>query len=227
MNSPKKKNVITGIKPTGEMPHIGNFVGALLPLKKLAEAGNPTAFFSADLHSLTSVFNAKTLKENERNLFLFLFSVFGIDTEITVFRQSDIPLIPKLQCILNNVTPYSLMLRAHAFKDSQAKAADINMGVFNYPVLMAADIIGYDTDLVPIGQDQKQHVEMTRDIATAFNKTYGADVFKLPQEHIAKVPTLPGLDGRKMSKSYNNFIGVFDDEKTLRKKVMSIVTDSK
>lgn len=156
------------------------------------------------------------------------FHFLGIDTPIWIFKQSDITLIPKLNWILNNVTPYSLMLRAHSFKDSEAKGLDLNMGVFNYPILMAADILAYDIDVVPVGQDQKQHLEMTRDIAKVFNKTYKSDIFKLPVEYIEpNVATLPGVDGRKMSKSYDNFIGVFDDDKVLKKKVMSIVTDSK
>jgi len=129
--------------------------------------------------------------------------------------------------ILSSVTPYSLMLRAHSFKDSQQKNSDINMAVFNYPILMAADIIGYDTDIVPVGKDQKQHLEFARDIAQNFNKTYGVEFFKLPEPHIEKsVEIIPGTDGRKMSKSYDNFIGIFDDEKTLKKKIMSIETGS-
>ncbi len=120
------------------------------------------------------------------------------------------------------------MLRAHSYKDAQAKVTDMNMGTFTYPILMAADIIGYDIDIVPVGQDQKQHVEMARDIARAFNKTYGEEVFIEPQEYIRpEVATLPGIDGRKMSKSYGNFIGIFDTEAVMKKKIMSIVTDSK
>lgn len=247
--------------------HLGNLLGAVLPFKALAEK-NDAAIFIADLHALTSVKDAETLRKNTHELALTYFSIFGIDTPIRIFKQSDIVLIPKLNWILNNVTPYSLMLRAHSFKDSENKAmtelekndnicektADrsesyevstvseetkslntkievipqLNMGVFNYPILMAADILAYDIDVVPVGQDQKQHLEMTRDIAKAFNKTYQSDIFKLPVEYIEpNVATLPGVDGRKMSKSYDNFIGVFDDDKTMKKKVMSIVTDSK
>ncbi len=207
--------------------HLGNLLGAVLPFKHLAEK-NDAAIFIADLHALTSVKSAADLKRNTRELTLTYFSIFGIDTPVHIFRQSDIVLIPKLNWILNNVTPYSLMLRAHSFKDSEAKGMDLNMGVFNYPILMAADILGYDIDVVPVGQDQRQHLEMTRDIAKAFNKTYDADIFKIPSEYIEpSVATLPGIDGRKMSKSYGNFIGLFDDAATLKKKVMSIVTDSK
>ncbi|MDD5197970.1 MAG: tryptophan--tRNA ligase [Candidatus Gracilibacteria bacterium] len=266
------KKILTGVKPTGDQMHLGNLLGAVLPFKRLAEK-NDAAIFIADLHALTSVKNAADLKRNTHEMALTYFSIFGIDTPVHIFRQSDIPLIPKLNWILNNVTPYSLMLRAHSFKDALQKqkilekslfpkivfdmekkclkagisdkaiifektqeaydnlygnAPNLNMGIFNYPILMAADILAYDTDIVPVGADQKQHLEMTRDIAKAFNKTYKTDIFKLPSEYIEKdVSILPGIDGRKMSKSYDNFIGIFDDDKTLKKKVMSIVTDSK
>lgn len=227
LKNSKMKKILTGVKPTGDQMHLGNLLGAVLPFKRLAEK-NDSAIFIADLHALTSVKNAADLKRNTHEMALTYFSIFGIDTPIHIFRQSDIHLIPKLNWILNNVTPYSLMLRAHSFKDAEAKEIDINMGTFNYPILMAADILAYDTDVVPVGQDQKQHLEMTRDIAKAFNKTYKTDIFKLPSEYIEpSVATLPGIDGRKMSKSYGNFIGLFDDPKTLKKKVMSIVTDSK
>lgn len=223
------KKIITWVKPTWEMPHIGNLVGAILPFKKISEQSwIDSALFIADMHALTSIKDAHTLEENTRNLALTYYTIFWLDTPVKIFRQSDIVLIPKLKWILNNVTPYSLMLRAHSFKDSQAKKNDLNMWVFNYPILMAADIIGYDIDIVPVWEDQKQHLEMTRDIAKAFNKTYSKEVFKIPKEYIEKwTSQIPGLDGRKMSKSYNNFIGVFDDEKTLKKKIMSISTDSK
>lgn len=167
------------------------------------------------------------MREQSHELAIEYLSIFGLDTELTIFRQSDIHDITKLMWILSNVTPYSLMLRAHSFKDAEAKNADINMGVFNYPILMAADIIGYDIDAVPVGKDQIQHLEMTRDIARAFNKTYGQEVFREPEAIVTEgLETLPGTDGRKMSKSYDNFIGVFDDDKTLKKRVMSIVTGS-
>lgn len=221
------KKIITGIKPTGAQLHIGNLVGAELPFHRIAE-GNDAAIFIADLHALTSVKDGEKLRRQSLELALTYLAVHGPETDITIFKQSDIRAIPKLNWILANVTPLSLMLRAHSFKDAEAKNSDINMGVFNYPILMAADIIGYDIDVVPVGQDQKQHLEMTRDIARAFNKTYGEEVFTIPQEYIEpNVATLPGIDGRKMSKSYDNFIGVFDDEKTMKKKIMSIVTDSK
>ena len=283
------KKILTGVKPTGDQMTLGNLLGAVLPFKRLA-LKNDAAIFIADLHALTSVKSAEDLKRNTHEMTLTYFSIFGIDTPVHIFRQSDIPLIPKLNWILNNVTPYSLMIRAHSYKDFQQEIEkyqseidrlkgqteqaiemqelffknaskevitqieeqiglqkiqqvnaqkfidnckknyenNLNMGVFNYPILMAADILAYDTDIVPVGADQKQHLEMTRDIAKAFNKTYKTDIFKLPSEYIEKgVSIIPGIDGRKMSKSYDNFIGLFDDDKTLKKKVMPIVTDSK
>lgn len=220
------KKILTGVKPTGVSMHLGNLVGALLPLKRIL-AGNDTAIFIADLHALTSVKNGEKLREQSLEVAIEYLSIFG-DESITYFRQSDIRDITKLMWALANVTPYSLMLRAHSFKDAEAKNADINMGVFNYPILMAADIIGYDIDAVPVGRDQLQHLEMTRDIARSFNKTYGQDVFKEPEAITSdEFDVLPGIDGRKMSKSYDNFIGIFDDENLLKKRVMSIVTDSR
>lgn len=200
-------------------------MGALLPFRDLAK-GNDAAIFIADLHALTSVKDGATLSHQSFELAVEYFAILGTDTSVRIFRQSDIADITKLMWVIANVTPYSLMLRAHSFKDSEAKNTDINMWVFNYPILMAADILGYDIDAVPVGKDQLQHLEMTRDIARAFNKTYG-DTFTEPEAIITKtVETLPGIDGRKMSKSYDNFIGVFDDEKTLKKRVMSIVSGS-
>lgn len=220
------KKIITGIKSTGSSLHLGNLMWAVLPFAQAAK-GNDAAIFIADLHSLTSVKDGKTLREQTLEIAIEYFAIYGLDTPFTIFRQSDICDITKLMWIIANVTPYSLMLRAHSFKDAEAKESDINMWVFNYPILMAADIIGYDIDAVPVGRDQLQHLEMTRDIARAFNKTYGRPVFTEPEAIITKtVETLPGIDGRKMSKSYDNFIGVFDDEKTLKKRVMSIVSGS-
>ena len=153
------------------------------------------------------------------------FSLFPEDSNIVVYDQSKVTNINNMNWILSSMTPYSLMLRAHTFKDSQAKNSDINMATFNYPILMAADIISYDADIVPVWKDQKQHLEFARDIAENFNKNYEVDFFKLPDAGILKtVATIPGTDWRKMSKSYNNHIWIFDDEKTLKKKIMSIQT---
>lgn len=220
------KKIITGVKPTGSSMHLGNLMWAVLPFQKVAK-GKDSAIFIADLHALTSVKNGEKMRDQSFELAVEYFSIFGLDTDITIFCQSDIVDITKLMWILSNVTPYSLMLRAHSFKDAEAKNADINMGVFNYPILMAADILGYWIDSVPVGKDQIQHLEMTRDMARAFNKTYNTDIFIEPEAIIAEeVATLPGIDGRKMSKSYDNFIGVFDDEKILKKRIMSIISGS-
>lgn len=197
-----------------------------MPFDRLAK-DNDAAIFIADFHALTSVHEGEKLRKQSHELALTYLAVHGPDTDIAIFRQSDIALIPKLSWVLGSVTPYSLMLRAHSFKDAEAKGLDLNMATFTYPILMAADILAYDTDIVPVGKDQIQHLEMARDIARAFNKTYGQEVFKEPVAHVEKaVETLPGIDGRKMSKSYDNFLGVFDDEKMLKKKIAQIVTGS-
>jgi tryptophanyl-tRNA synthetase len=218
--------ILTGIKPTWAGMHLGNYLGMYQPLMKLARQ-KETFLFLPDFHSLTSVHDGQKLQSNKKRLAAEIFALMPDDVDVVVFEQSQITHINDMMWILWSVTPYSLMLRAHSFKDSQAKNSDINMAVFNYPILMAADIIGYDTDLVPVGQDQKQHLEFARDIAENFNKTYGVDFFKLPEPHIQEdVWLIPGTDGRKMSKSYDNFIGVFDDEKILKSKIMSIQTGS-
>jgi tryptophanyl-tRNA synthetase len=220
------KKIITWVKPTGSSMHLGNLMGAVLPFQRLAEWNDATMFIP-DLHALTTVKDWETLRKQTLEVAVEYLAIFWIDTHIRIFRQSDIQNITKLMWILTNVTPYSLMLRAHSFKDAEAKNTDINMWVFNYPILMAADIIGYDIDAVPVGKDQIQHLEMTRDIARAFNKTYGKEIFREPEAIIEEsVATLPGIDGRKMSKSYDNFIGIFDDDKLLKKRVMSIVSGS-
>ncbi|MFA5917253.1 MAG: tryptophan--tRNA ligase [Candidatus Gracilibacteria bacterium] len=217
--------ILTGIKPTGNGMHIGNYFGAVKPIIENSK-GNTTFLMLADLHSLTSVHNGETLKNNKKRVLLEYFSFLGDNDDIIVFEQSSLQRHTDITRILNSVTPYSLMLRAHAFKDSKAKNSDINMAVFNYPILMAADIINFDIDLVPVGKDQKQHIEFARDIATNFNKIYNTDIFKLPEAKIStNLGIIPGIDGRKMSKSYDNFIGIFDDEKTMKKRIMSIVTD--
>ena len=205
--------------------HLWNYLGMYKPFVEQAR-WNEAFLFLPDYHSLTSVHDGKILQKNKHRLAAELFALMSEDVPFYVFEQSQIKHINDMTWILASVTPYSLMLRAHSFKDSQAKNSDINMAVFNYPILMTADIIGYDTDTVPVGKDQKQHIEFARDIAESFNKTYWVEFFKLPEAHIEdSLATVPGIDGRKMSKSYNNFIGIFDDEKTLKKQIMSIVTD--
>ncbi|PID84526.1 tryptophan--tRNA ligase [Candidatus Gracilibacteria bacterium] len=220
------KKIITAVKPTGASMHLANLMGAVLPFEKVAK-GNDAAIFIADLHALTSVKDGKTLEAQSLEVAMEYFAIFGIDTPITIFRQSDIVNITKLMWILMNVTAYSLMLRAHSFKDAQNKKNDINMGVFNYPILMAADILGYGIEVVPVGKDQLQHLEMARDIARNFNKTYKTQLFVEPEAFVdKKVATISGTDGRKMGKSNDNFIGIFDDEKKLKKTIASIKTDS-
>lgn len=220
------QKIITWLKPTGSSLHLGNLMWAVLPFGRLAQWNN-AAIFVADLHAVNTVKDGVLLRRQTHEIALELMAVHGLDSPIIFFRESDIVGLSRMAFLISNVTSYSLMLRAHVFKDAEAKWVDINMGTFNYPILMAADILGYDIDAVPVGKDQLQHLEMTRDIARAFNKTYGKEVFTEPEAIIAReVATLPGIDGRKMSKSYDNFIWVFDDAQTMKKRVMSIVSGS-
>lgn len=219
------KTILTWVKPTWNWIHIWNYFWAVKPIIDIS-AWNKTFLMLADLHSLTSVHDKETLIQNKKNVLKEYFSLLPEDSEIIIFEQSKLIHHTDIMWILTSVTPYSLMLRAHAFKDSQAKNSDINMAVFNYPILMSADIINFDADLVPVGKDQKQHIEFTRDIAENFNKTYDTDFFKLPSDLISEdLWIIPGTDGRKMSKSYDNFIPIFAPENILKKKIMSIVTD--
>ena len=185
----------------------------------------------ADVHSLTTVHDGADLARNKKAVLLDYFSL--IDEKLLespsffIFEQSKVKRLMDIFWVLSSVTPYSLILRSHAFKDAQVKNAEINMAVFNYSILMTADIITYDVDFVPVGKDQQQHIEFARDIAEFFNNTYKTQIFKLPSWSIAEdVGLIPGLDGRKMSKSYDNYIGVFEDEKILKKKIMAIPTDA-
>ena len=187
----------------------------------------PFFFFIANFHSLTTVRNAEQLKYNTYAT-AATWLAFGFDTDSNVFyRQSDIPEVTELTWYLSCLTPYPMLANAHSFKDKSNRLADVNAGLFTYPVLMAADILLYDTDIVPVGKDQQQHLEITRDIAASINHCYG-ELFILPQAKIdERVMIIPGTDGQKMSKSYNNSINLFDDEKALKKTVMHIQTDSK
>ncbi len=217
--------ILTWVKPTWNGMHIWNYFWAVRPMIDEA-VWNTTFLMLADLHSLTSVHNKNLLQSYKKRVLIEYFSLLWDNKDIVVFEQSALNRHTDIMWILNSVTPYSLMLRAHAFKDSKSKKSDINMAVFNYPILMAADIINFDIDLVPVWKDQKQHIEFTRDIAENFNNTYGVELFKLPEPKIStSLGIIPWTDGRKMSKSYDNFIGIFDDEKTMKKKIMSIVTD--
>ena len=174
------------MKPTGNGMHIGNYLGAVKPIIDIAQ-GNKTFLMLADLHSLTSVHDKETLIENKKNVLMEYFALLDDTSDMIVFEQSKLIGHTDIMWILTSVTPYSLMLRAHSFKDSQAKNSDINMAVFNYPILMTADIINFDADLVPVGKDQKQHIEFARDIAENFNKTYNSEFFKLPTEIINEI----------------------------------------
>lgn len=216
--------ILTGIQPSGAL-HLGNYFGAMRPMVELQDAGQ-VFYCLVDLHALTTVREPAVLRENIRSAAIDSLAC-GIDPERTVFwRQSDVPMVTELTWILSNVTPMGLLERAHAYKDKVAKGIPANHGLFAYPVLMAADILLYDADRVPVGRDQKQHLEITRDIAVKMNEAYG-EVFKLPEPDIQEATAIvPGIDGQKMSKSYGNTLEIFADEKTLRKKVMSIVTDS-
>ena len=225
--------VLTGIKPTG-MPHLGNYIGALKPLIERAKT-HKTFMFIADLHALNTIHDAKQIKQHTYEIAAMMIAL-GLDMNNTVlFRQSDINEIYQLNTMLMNVTPKGLMNRAHSYKAAMDKNiangddvdAGVNMGLFTYPILMSADILLYNADTVPVGADQKQHVEFARDIAGYFNHTYG-NTFKLPEPVIGKdTGLIPGLDGRKMSKSYDNTIALFAPEKELKKKIMRIITDSK
>ena len=205
--------------------HIGNYFGMMRPALELAQKGE-AYYFIADYHALTSIANADELRQNVLNVALD-FLACGLDPSRTVlYRQSDVPQVTELTWMLANVTPVPMLENAHSYKDKIAQGLKPNAGLFTYPVLMAADILIVQGERVPVGKDQKQHVEMTRDIAGAFNRQYG-EVFVIPEPDIRpEVATLPGLDGRKMSKSYNNTLEIFGDEKATKKKVMSIVTDS-
>lgn len=218
------KKILTAIKPTWNWMHIWNYLWAFKPFLELAK-WKKAYIFIADYHSLTSVHDAETLRKNKLRLLKEYFALLPENSDVTVFEQSKVNRINDITWVLSSVTPYSLMLRAHSFKDSQNKNNEINMATFNYPILMTSDILAYGIELVPVWKDQVQHMEFARDIAWNFNKTYNCELFKLPDYHVEEeLQTIPWTDGRKMSKSYDNFIGIFDDEKTLKKKIMSIVT---
>jgi tryptophanyl-tRNA synthetase len=212
------------LKPTGNL-HLGNYLGALRPAFELSKTYD-CIYFIADLHSLTQTRNAQELASQVLDQTATWLAI-GLDTDKHIlFRQSDVPCVTELTWYLSCVTGHGLLEKAHAFKDAQAKGLEVNMGTFCYPVLMAADILLYDTDVVPVGKDQKQHVEMARDMAGSLNAAFG-ELLVLPEAVIQEeVMLIPGLDGRKMSKSYNNEVPLFCDEKTLRKKLMSLKTDS-
>lgn len=218
------KKILTWIKPTWDWMHLWNYLWMFKPLLENS-IWKESYLMIADYHSLTSVHDRDTLIDHKKRMLCEFYALLPEDSNIITFEQSKITHINNITWILSSVTPYSLMLRAHSFKDAESKNSDINMAVFNYPILMTSDIITYDIDLVPVWKDQKQHLEFARDIALDFNKRYNLEFFKLPDVYISEeVWVIPWIDGRKMSKSYNNHIWIFDDEKTLKKKIMSIVT---
>src|SRR5216684_4834777 len=216
--------ILSGIQPSGVL-HIGNYFGMIQRAIALQNEGE-TFYFIANYHALTSVRDPKTLRENSRRIALD-FLACGLDPErAALFRQSDVPQVTELAWILSTVAPMGLLERAHSYKDKLARGMQASAGLFTYPVLMAADVLIYDSDIVPVGKDQKQHLEMTRDLAVKMNEAFG-DIFKLPEPRIhAATEVVPGIDGQKMSKSYNNTIDIFGDENETRRRVMSIVTDS-
>jgi tryptophanyl-tRNA synthetase len=218
--------ILTGIQSSGR-PHLGNLLGAIIPAIKLSkQPGNDSFFFIADLHSLTTIKDAKTRIDNVRAV-AAAWLAFGFDVEKNyLYRQSQIAEVCELTWYLNCFAPFPMLANAHSFKDKSDRLADVNAGLFTYPVLMTADIILYDAEVVPVGKDQRQHVEMARDIASSFNSQYG-ETFVVPEVRIAEeVMTIPGTDGQKMSKSYGNIIDIFLPDKELLKQLKTIITDS-
>src|SRR3954447_15962423 len=222
--------ILSGIKPTGR-PHIGNYFGMMRPAIEWQDRGD-AYYFIADYHAFTTVHDAKAMREYTRGVALD-FLACGLDPQkATLFRQSDVPQVAELAWLLTCITPMPMLENCHAHKDYRARQAEeqkvepAGHGLFAYPVLMAADILAYQSNIVPVGRDQKQHVEVTRDLAEKWNRLLGP-TFRVPEASIRPdAAAIPGLDGQKMSKSYGNTIGIFEDEKPLRKRIMGIVTDS-
>lgn len=219
--------VLSGMQPSGRL-HLGNYFGSMLPNLAMANEADQSIFFIADLHALTTVQDPKTFKIMCREALLDYLAI-GFDPEKTIiFFQSHVPAHTELAWLLMTVTPMGMLERAVSYKDKTAKGIAATAGLFTYPVLMTADILLYQADVVPVGKDQKQHVEMTRDIAAKFHQAYDCEIFTIPEPKIAEsVAVVPGTDGQKMSKSYGNVIPLFGDEKEIKKAVMGIVTDSK
>lgn len=219
--------ILTGIQSSGK-PHLGNLLGAILPAIELSQkAENECFFFIADMHSVTSIKDSEQRKAHSLAV-AAAWLACGLNTQRhTFYRQSDLPEVSEFSWYLSCFTPFPMLANAHSFKDKSDRLKEVNAGLFTYPVLMAADILMYDADAVPVGKDQQQHLEMTRDIAGAVNNRLGTDILVLPEALIRQeVMTVPGTDGQKMSKSYGNIIDVFASPKELKKQVMSIVTDS-
>jgi len=219
--------ILTGIQSTGT-PHLGNILGAILPaIEKAKNEANDSYLFIADMHSLTQIKDAETLRQNTYST-AATWLAFGLDINKTVFyRQSDVPQVTELSWYLSCFFPYQRLTLAHSFKDKADRLEDVNAGLFTYPMLMAADILLYDAEIIPVGKDQEQHIEMTRDVASRFHVKIGGETFVLPKADVQKDTMLiPGTDGAKMSKSKGNIIDIFLPEKKLRKQIMSIQTDS-
>jgi tryptophanyl-tRNA synthetase len=216
--------ILSGIQPTG-LPHLGNYFGMMKPAIELQEQGE-ALYFIADFHALTTVRDPEALRRNTREIAID-FLACGLDpSKACLFRQSDISYVTELSWILSTVTPMGLLERCHSYKDKLSKGLHASLGLFSYPVLMAADILAYDSDVVPVGKDQKQHLEVTRDLAVKINELYGP-IFKLPEPMIRdESSAIPGTDGAKMSKSYGNTVELFLEEAPLKKKIMGIQTDS-
>lgn len=222
-----KKVLVSGIQATGKL-HFGNYFGAMKQNIDLANSDEYESYiFIADYHALTTVKDKESLRTSAYEI-AAAYIACGLDIhKATLFRQSSVPEHTELTIILNNIVTMPYLMRAHAFKDHEAKDKEVNVGLFDYPVLMAADILMYQADIVPVGQDQKQHIEYARDIAGFYNRAWGVEQFKLPKEHIVEgIATVPGIDGEKMSKSKGNVISLFGSDDEVKKAVMGIVTDS-
>ncbi len=222
-----KPVLVSGVKPTGDL-HIGNYFGAMRQIVELTKEGKYHPFiFVADYHALNTMQDAEEMRRRTRELAMAYIAV-GLDPKrVVLFKQSDVPAHTELAWIFDTITTMPYLMRAHAYKDAEQKNKEISIGTFNYPMLMAADILLYDAAIVPVGADQKQHIEYARDTAEKFNRVYKTEVFKLPEPYIMPdVAVVPGTDGQKMSKSYNNVIPLFGTRDELAKSVMSIVTDS-
>ena len=218
--------ILSGIQPSGAL-HLGNYFGMMRPAIELLQEKGEAFYFIADYHSMTSLFNADERRKNTLDVALD-FLACGLDPQKSVFfRQSDVPEVTELSWLLSTVTPMGMLERATSYKDKIARGIAPNHGIFAYPVLMAADILIYDSNVVPVGRDQKQHLEMTRDIAIKFNEQYG-ETFVIPEPQIRdETAVVPGADGQKMSKSYGNTVEIFGEEKAQRKKIMGLVMDSR
>lgn len=221
---------LSGIQPSG-LPHLGNYFGAIAQHVEVSKGADPVSkdalFFIADLHALTSLHDRQALEENVRSI-AATYLALGLDVDRAVFfRQSDIPEVTELMWLLMTVTGMGLLERAHSYKDKTARGLHPNVGLFTYPVLMAADIVIYDADIVPVGHDQIQHVEMAQDMVTHFNTAFAGELLRRPQWKLSPTPKVPGTDGAKMSKTYGNAIWIFDEGKSLKKSVNAIVTDSR